>query len=157
VLVYLPQNRQIKGLRGRMAEQRVRLAENAQKSSGVPEMARQVEEMKTRYRNFDRRLPKQKELGEFLREISSNLSEEELSNRLIKPGSPVREEVFHTLPIILRFRGSYLALASFLKRIDEMARLTQIQKLCIVNDGKSGSSGEDLSIEVHMNIYFTES
>lgn len=154
-VLYVPQTRKLQRLRGWTAERKVRLAQEAQRGSGVPEMARQIEAMKARYRNFDRRLPKRKELGGFLREISGNLAGEDLSNQLIEPGSPEREQLFHTLPIILRFRGSYLALSSFLKRIDKMERLTRVQKLTISHKGKP--DGGELEIELHMNIYFTES
>jgi Tfp pilus assembly protein PilO len=119
-------------------------------------MVRQVEEMKTLYQNFDRRLPGRQELGGFLREISSNLSEEGFTNKVIEPAQPARETLFHTLPIILRFRGSYPSLASFLQRLERMERLTQVQRLSVARAG-SKMAGDDLRIEVRMNIYFTES
>lgn len=158
VLVYLPQRRQLQDLQSRIASQKLHLIDTAKKTSTVPHMVRQVEGMKKRYSNFDRRLPKRIELGGFLREISNNLSKERLSNQLIEPSSPSRAELFHTLPIILRFEGSYPALASFLKRLDRMERLTQVQKLLIHSNTRGGQVDSDsLSIELLMNIYFTES
>ncbi len=160
VLVYLPQRRSLRDLETRIAQQRLRLLENAKKSEAVPEMVRQVQAMKKRYSNFDQRLPQSKELGGFLHEISGNLSQESLSNHLIEPGTPARAKLFHTLPIILRFQGSYLSLASFLKRLEEMERLTQVQKLGITSQlatGRGERPTDALDVEILMNIYFTES
>ena len=159
VLVYLPQRRQLQEIKGRIAQEECRIVEDAGRAAGVPDLVRQVQGMKKRYTNFDRRLPKRKELGGFLREISGNLSEEKLSNQLIEPGTPQRAQLFQTMPIVLRFQGSYLSLASFLKRLDHMERLTQVEKLAVQQKGESLAEGpgESLDIEVQMNIYFTES
>jgi len=160
VLVYIPQQRELNRLRTEISQEKVRMSDNARLCSVVPAMLRQVQTLKKRYRNFDQRLPKQIELGGFLREISGDLAQESLVNQLIEPHNPRRSELFHTLPIVLRFRGTYLSLASFLKRLSEMERLTQVERLTISRDSdkppKPGQSW-DLDIEVLMNIYFTES
>ena len=157
--VYLPQRKTLSNLRVRIARQKVHLMENTKKTSSIPSLLRHVQTMKSRYHNFSRRLPEQQELGGFLREISANLSEEEkLANQLIEPGSPTRSRLFHRLPIILRFQGSYLSLASFLQRLERMERLTQIEKLSIT-PRSSAPAGETQSVDIEllMNIYFTES
>jgi Tfp pilus assembly protein PilO len=154
-LVFRPQGRQLDELRTQIATRQNVLESDAQKVAVVPEMLRQVQEMKQRYRDFDRKLPKRKELGGFLREISGNLSEERLANQLIEPGNPSREELFNTLPIGMKFHGSYLSLASFLKRLDEMQRLSRVEKLKIDCNAKDDSAA--LDIEVLLDIYFTES
>ena len=153
VVVYLPQSRKLNRIRNDIASEQATLESTAQQASVVPGMVRQIEAMKGRYKDFDRRLPKRKELGEFLREISQNLQAEKLTNQVIEPGTPSQEELFHTLPIIMRFRGPYLALASFLERIDKMERLTRTQKLTIIADPKE----DTVDITLQMNIYFTES
>ncbi len=153
VVVYMPQGRKLDELRAEVASLKRSLEDDVLKASVVPKMLRQVETMKSQYKDFDRRLPKRKELGGFLREISGNLAEEQLSNYLIEPGNPTRKELFHTLPIIMKFHGSYLALASFLQRIDKMERLTRVEKLRINSNPKEPG----LNIELQMNIYFTES
>lgn len=153
LFVYMPQSRKVNKLKQQTVEKRLAVEESLVKASAVPQMARQVQEMKSRYRNFDRRLPKQKELGSFLSEISGNLNKEKLTTELMQPGKPSSDELFFTLPIIMKFKGSFLSMASFLKRIDQMERLTRVQRLMIVRDPKSN----DLNVEMNMNIYFTES
>ena len=153
LFVYRPQGKELDSLKEQIKNAEDELKEQSDKTVIVPEVARRVDRMKARYKDFDRRLPRRQELGGFLREISANLGKASLSDQLIEPGSPKREEFFHTLPIIMKFRGSYLATAQFLKRIGAMERLTRIQKLKI----ESGSNEKNLSIELQLNIYFTES
>jgi len=158
ILVYLPQQRQLNSLKTAIGQEKLRMAENAQQCSAVPAMIRQVQDLKKRYGNFDQRLPQQIELGGFLREISGNLSQENLANQLIQPQSPKQAELFHTLPIMLRFRGTYMSLAGFLRRLSEMERLTQVERITINESQEEPKSGEpwQLDVEVLMNIYFTE-
>ena len=153
VLVFLPQSRKINAVRSQVAGEEAQLASDTVKASIVPDVARHIEEVKSRYKDFDRRMPQSKELAGFLREISSIVASERLDNQLTEPGSPRRGKFYHTLPIIMKFQGSYLSLASLLERIDGMERLTRVQKLWIGRDPKS----EDLKIELQINIYFTES
>ena len=156
MMMYVPQSRELKKLQTQIVSQQRSLKADSAMASVVPSLLEHVEAMQFRYKHFDRRLPKRQELGGFLREISAHLERENLSGQLIEPGSPTHEEVFHTLPIIMRFNGSYLSVASFLKSLEGMERLTRVQKLRVTHDAKAGLPGQ-LDVELHINIYFTES
>jgi len=130
------------------------LVSDAGKASVVPQMVKQMQAMRMRYQDFDRRMPKRKELAGFLKEISSILAAEELTILNTEPRSPKREDLFHTLPIVMKLEGPYLSLASLLDQIHRMERLTRIQKLSVSKNPKKDT--QDLNIELQMNIYFTE-
>ncbi|MFB3891508.1 MAG: type 4a pilus biogenesis protein PilO [Phycisphaerae bacterium] len=151
--VYARQGRKLDELQARMVAQRARLESESQKVAIVPEMIRQVQALKNRYSGFDRKLPKSKELSGFLKEISSCVSQMDLTNQSIEPLSPTRQEHFNTLPIKMKFHGTYLSLAAFLDQVERMERLSRVQKLTIAG----GEKGSELDIELQMNIYFTES
>lgn len=153
VFLYLPQERKLDALRSNIASLETQLEHDAQVSAVVPDLVRQVEQMKARYQNFDRRLPQKKELGGFLREISSEVGDRELTDQVIEPGDPQREDLFHTLPIIMKFRGGYPALTGFLSQVEKMERLTRVERLRARYDEKT----DELMIELQLNIYFTES
>ena len=152
MVAYLPQRRELECLQSEIAEQKLRIQSVSADVEVVPSMVEHVSAMKALYKDFDRKLPKSSELYGFLGKIGRHLEEGELSSQGIKPGRPIREELFHTLPIIMRCEGRYSELTKFLAEIDKMERLTRVQKLLI----SAGPKGDDLRIEVHMNIYFTE-
>ena len=158
LLVYRGQGTKLDELKMKITSAQAALNTKSQTVAIVPELVKQVESMRKRYKNFDRRLPGRQELGGFLKDISGHLADEKFSDQLIVPGSPMREDLFHTLPIIMKFKGSYLTSVDFFKRIDEMERLTRIQKLKITNNSaKESESDSMLDIELQLNIYFTES
>jgi Tfp pilus assembly protein PilO len=153
VFGYLPSARKLERLRAETDTVQQALDRDREVAGAVPDLLRQVEEMKGKHKDFDRRLPKRQELGGFLLEISESLSQENLANQIIEPGKPLQEDLFFTLPIVMRFQGSYLSLARFLEHIDRFERLTRVQKLAVTPSGAENV----LDIVVQMNIYFTES
>ncbi len=151
--VYLPQHRKLGRLRTQRGTLQKALEADQAKAAVVPELLRSLEAMKGRYERFDRRLPRNKELGGFLAEIASHLSAANLADPSIEPRNPTAEELYHTLPIGMRCRGSYLELGRFLQRISQMERLTRVHSLSIRKDVKD----KKLNVDMRLNIYFTES
>ncbi len=155
LFVFIPQAKKLDEIRSQIAAEKTSLEADAQKVRIIPQMLRHIEAMKNRYNErWEKKLPRLKELGGFLREIGQNLEEADLSGKLIESGSPKKEELFHTLPIVMRFQGSFGALSKFLKRLDDMERLARIQKLNITADNKHVPA--KLDIQLQMNIYFTD-
>ncbi len=152
--VFIPQGKKLDSIKTSIAARKIALADGTKKAAVVPQMVRKVESMKSRYKDFDRRLPKSKEMGEFLQEITAVRAASELTEARMETGTPVSEELFNTMPIRMRFRGRYLALAELLRRLDGMQRLTRVERLVIKS---SGEAPDDLDIELQMNIYFTKS
>ncbi len=152
-IIHVPKSRRLENIRTQIATTQSALEIDTLQASVIPDMEREIERMKNKYKDFDRRLPKRQELGGFLREISENLAQETLVNESYQPGSPVPQELFHTLPIVMKLKGPYLSLASFLKSLDKMERLSRVQMLNVCADPRKG----ELDITLSINIYFTES
>ena len=169
MFVYVPQDKELRSLQKKIVSQKREIGRRTDRASVVPKLLRETSAMKARYKNFDRRLPQQKELGGFLREISGHISSDRFSQQIIEPGRPAREPLFNTLPIIMKFKGSYLSLGTFLDQINKMERLTRVQRLTINApmpgaDGGEGKNGkthkmlaDTLDIELQLNIYFSAS
>ena len=152
MLVYRPQGRELERVRAAVLTEKTSLESCALEASVVPALEREIRELRARYQDFDRRMPKRKELAGFYRNVSAILSSAQLSVEITEPGKVVREPLYNRQPIIMKFRGPYLSLGKVLERIDDMERLTGVEKLLITNDGDQDA----LSIEVQMNISFTE-
>jgi len=152
-VVYWPQSRKLERLEAQIVADTEALKLDGEKTKVIPDMQRRLESMRSRYRGWDRKLPRQQDLGQFLSEISTQLRHKQLASRTIEPRNPQREELFHTLPIIIKLDGSYASLVEFLRGMREMERLTRVQTMKIL----SNPAEEDVEIEVQLNIYFTES
>lgn len=157
VAVYMPQGRKLDQIQGQIATRQVQIEAESQKIAAVPDLIRQVQAMKVRYKDFDRKMPRSQELHEFLMQISGSLGQKDFST-----AATTRQEHFSTLPIIMKFRGNFLTLAEFLNRVENLERLSCIQKLVVASAASKGDAAStkgkgDLDIELQLNIYFTES
>jgi Tfp pilus assembly protein PilO len=149
---HLPQQRRLDEIRTEITTQNRQLEADTSKATAVPELSRRVEQMRKKYHDFDQRLPKSRELFGFLEQIGQRLHAAELDSQSIEPGKPRQQELFHTLPIIMRCRGGYAELTKFLCDMQRSERLTRVQRLDLAYQ----PTDRALDIEVHMNIYFTE-
>ena len=128
---------------------------DVEKAAVVPRLVRQVEAMRRRYDDrWEKKLPKQKDLHDFIKKISSFRDTEGLNGQIIEPGNPRRQELFHTLPVTLRFEGSFMSLAGFLDRLDKMERLSRVQRLDIV--ANTNQSPANLAVDMRLNIYYSD-
>ncbi|MHC4717052.1 MAG: type IV pilus inner membrane component PilO [Planctomycetota bacterium] len=153
MVVYRWQMARLEGFREQIAAQKRQQEVDTVKAARVAPMIREIKAMKHRYnKDWNRRLPESQELAGFLREISGNLADEDLSRPMIAPGDPTRGSLYNVLPITMKFEGNFLALAGFLRRVDGMTRLTRIEQLSI----HPRQDSNELSIVLGMNIYFTE-
>jgi Tfp pilus assembly protein PilO len=152
-VVYRRQSRTLENVRTQMSQKKRQLEDDTKTAARLPLLSQELEDMKSRYgKDWDRKLPNGKELGGFLREISSNLAQEKLGEQTIQPGNPTKAPLYNCLPITMKFKGDFLALVNFLNRVDNMTRLTRVEQLLI----EPGKEGDGLAIEMGMNIYFTE-
>ncbi|NLF29943.1 MAG: type 4a pilus biogenesis protein PilO [Planctomycetes bacterium] len=152
LLMHAPQTRRLAEARDRLARVRQQYEQDADKARTIPQLQAEVERLKGEFHNFDRRLPGQQELGEFLREISSTGEAGHLTNQVIKPGNPSSGSLYNRLPILIDFRCSFDELVQFLGRLNDMTRLTQVEQIQMT----PVAEGEQM-LDVHMqvNIYFT--
>lgn len=153
--IYRPQSRALADVQQEIATRKAALESDSAKTAVLPDMIRRIQELKSTYGDFDRQLPKSKELGGFLQEIASIQSKSNLAGGQIDTQNPISGPLYNTMPITMRQKGSYLALADYLRRINEMARLARVQRL-IIQAPYDGDPSQ-LDIELVMNIYFTKS
>lgn len=151
--VWRTQSRWMERARTELAAKRRQVNADTLTASRVDPLRRDIEALKQRYNNdWDRRLPKSQDLAKFLREISGNLAQDNLSSQFFQPGSPNRGPLYNRLPINMKFAGDFLGLGRFLRHIDGMTRLTRVERLTI--EPRQDEAG--LNVELGMNIYFTE-
>ncbi len=153
-LVLWPQQAAIHELKAEKVKSLNSLDINTQHLAVVPELIERVETMKAEYADFDLRLPSRAGLGDFLQQVNENLAEEGLVSEWVRPGDSIEGDLFHSMPVDMRFQGTYIATVRFLERLESMERLVRIHQLDISRDQDSETG--NLNVEMRINIYFTK-
>ena len=147
--IYLPQSRRMSELKAQIARDKSDIDRDAGAVGAVPEMLRKVRDLKEQYKDFDRRLPKEVDVGAFYKEVSASFTEQRLARPYMAIQSPVREELYTVLPIRLQTEGGYLAVGKLLERLDSMERLTLVEKLEL----KAMPKSSNVEVSMLVNIY----
>lgn len=118
----------------------------------LPRVQREVEEMRRKLASA-RKLPQHQDLGQFYRDMNAFAQEAELSKLTVQPGVPRQRELISEIPVSLSFEGDYLGVCAFLRRAEEMPRLTAMRGLSI--KGLDPMAGR-VEVQLSMNLYFAD-
>ena len=155
-VAYRPNKEKLDGLDMQIASKRRDLTSNRSRVQILPDVLLAVNEMRNRLERFDKKLPKSPELHAFINSITEVSSQAGLRNKwTVEPGVPVRNDLYAEWPISLKFEGDFKNVFNFLRRAEEMQRLTRVKSLKVRGADGAGKSGQ-VQVELSMNIYFAE-
>jgi Tfp pilus assembly protein PilO len=155
-LAYRPNKEKLDTLDQQIGTKRRDLTSNRTRVQILPDVLLAVNEMRNRLERFDKKLPKSPELHAFINNITEVSSQAGLRNKwTVEPGVPVRSELYAEWPISLKFEGDFKNVFAFLRRAEEMQRLTRVKSMRMRGLDGAGKSGQ-VQVELSVNIYFAE-
>lgn len=153
VLGYVPTTRRLEALRLQIQAKQREVQGNMDRSRTLPNLAKEVQRLEESVRIYARQFPRNPELGHFIRDLTEISQRLSLGEWKLAPKTPKRGESYFELPIMMQFEGDFTNAKTFLRQVENMQRLTRVQKLQLkAKDLKSGV----VQVEVETNIYFSE-
>jgi Tfp pilus assembly protein PilO len=141
-------------LQAKFALEKSELQGNQARARDLPKVELEIEHLRQRVERFDKKLPKQQDLAQFIDDLTEISQQSSLQKLAWKPDlKPRRTDQFSELPIQLTFQGDFAGVFDFLRRTEDMQRLTRVRKLELRS--LEGSTGQ-VDVQVTMNIYFAE-
>ncbi len=140
-------------LHAEIASKESQLATFQADASRLPQVAMEVERLRLRLERVDKRLPRQQELTQFIKDLTHLSQQSSLRRLTTEPASPKRFERFGEHPIALTFQGRFPDVFAFLQQTEEMERLTRVRNVHIRSiDAEQGM----VDVKVLLSIYFSE-
>jgi Tfp pilus assembly protein PilO len=153
VVGYRPAIGRLEVLKLQLQSKQRELEQNQNKARNLPILAFEVQQLESQVRVYDRQFPQQPELGQFIKDITQISQQLALGEWKYQPGAPKRWEGFCELPIQMHFRGDFLNVASFLRQVEDLQRMTRIRRLSVKSkDNKAGA----VEVDLGMMVYFSE-
>ena len=150
---YRPQHAKLKERKAQIQQKQQEMDAANTRVANLPAVAIEVEKLRTKLERFNKKLPKQQDLGQFIRDITTLSQQSSLKKLTVQPGAPKRTPLYCELPVLLNFEGDFLNVFSFLRQTEDMQRLTRVNSLTVeTKDAKHGQ----VEVQVSMNIYFSE-
>jgi Tfp pilus assembly protein PilO len=132
---YLPLQRRMKTIRQAHAEQMLAVSKASAESQQIPIIREQLLQLQTAVGNYERQIPAQRELGEFLQRIANLMNEHNLREQLIQPGKEINAGELNCIPLNMQCKGKLSQIFEFYRRVQGLDRLVRIEHVKLVNDG----------------------
>lgn len=95
----------------------------------IPSMKLRVNELKLKVGNFDDRIPDNRDLGDFLNNVTDIMQSCNLKEQLVQPASEIVEGDMYCIPIELNCKGSLEDMFAFFKSLKSYGRLIRIERI----------------------------
>jgi Tfp pilus assembly protein PilO len=153
VLGFRPANQALYGLMLKIQSRQRAIAETHFRARDLPSRASEVRRYESQLRFYDRQLPRQPAMDQFIKDLTGISSELSLRDWRFSPSAPERGAGYCELPIQIQFSGDFSAATAFVRRVEDLERLTRIKKLEFKSrDNRSGLVG----VSLVASIYYVE-
>ena len=150
---YFPAKKRLDALHGQIQSKTRDVEENQHKAQHLPLLLMEVQELERKVQDYDRQFPHQADFGDFIKEITQVSQQFTLRDWKYTPNAPRKGDSYFELPIQMNFQGEFMNVASFLREVEHLQRLTRIRRLAIkCKESKTGS----VDVEIWVHIYFSE-
>jgi Tfp pilus assembly protein PilO len=152
-VLYRPATARLAALGAATANDRDRLAADTLQARNLPGLQAEVYRLKIELEQSDKKLPRDKDLVSFMREITAVSQQSAVKKFFCQPGAEANGDLVSALPITMTFEGDFFSVFAFLRQAEEMERLTRIKSLTITS--KSARDGL-VDVKMAMNIYYLD-
>lgn len=153
VIAYRPANGKLDELGFQIQSRQRAMNDNRVKAADLPNLAAQVQRFESQLRFYDRQLPRQPALDQFIKDLTGISQELALKDWKFSPRAPARGVAHFELPIQIDFSGDFLSSAAFVRRVEDLQRLTRVKNLTVKSKSSDGTS---VDVSLVVSIYFVE-
>jgi Tfp pilus assembly protein PilO len=132
---YLPLQRKTKFIRQAYAAQMLAISKASAESRQIPTIREQQLQLQTAIGNYERQIPAQRELGEFLQKIANLMNEHNLQGQMVQPNKEIKAGELNCIPVNMQCKGRLSQIFEFYRRVQGLDRLVRIEHVKLVNDG----------------------
>jgi Tfp pilus assembly protein PilO len=152
VAVYRPQQQQLADLNRQIAFKHLELTTDRSQTDRLPRVTSELASLKRRLAGF-KKLPTDPQYGQFIHEVNQAREQASLPRLNEVPGPARRADLFSEQPIVLSFQGSFPSVFEFIRKLEDMERLTRLRDVTISTiDDKKGT----VDVKLSVNIYYSE-
>jgi len=153
VLVFTPQNREIKTAKQEIIHKQEMLTKLSVETARNDNLAQANKEIGTRISEIEARLPSTKEIDNVVRQISDLAVQSGLSAPTLASGKPIEAGTYWEQPLTVTTSGTFNGYYTFLQKLERMPRITRIPDFALRRNSKVNG---EVSIEFTLSIFFQD-
>lgn len=127
--VYKPHNEQIAQARQEIRNKQQKLHELEQATMRIDDLGEEIDKLTEVIKQFELRLPEEKEVEVVLKEVWETASQRGLNPRSVRTDKPIKSDRYTELPIKMIIVGDFDGFYEFMLDVERMSRITRIPEM----------------------------
>lgn len=150
--VWYPMHRKQTKIRSDIKELSDAIQSGRTATVGLPAMGHQIVLLEQKINGSDKYVPHDPDLASLMRQWTTQLKDNDVRDEEIQTQSVVRGDEFSMIPIKLKFRGSFEAVFSYLRYVEQMNRLSRFNTVKV--ESSLSKTEEPLRVEIEMCTFY---
>lgn len=134
---YLPSHNRIASLKQAKAEQARVISGAAAQGKELPAAEAQLQKLRAKVGKYQAGVPTERAIGAFLKEIANIMTERDLTEQLVAPGTETKTDGLGCIPVHIKCKGKLAQMFQFFQQLQASDRLIRIEKVKLTNDPDS--------------------
>ena len=149
---FLPLRKRLMTVNQAMTNQRLIIAKAATEQRQLSDLKEQLKELESTVRNYQVKVPADRDLGSFLQQIANLMSQHNLTEQVVAPGEEIKADKLNCIPLNMQCRGKLVQIFDFYRQLQRLDRVIRIESVKLVNsDDLSGQ----VSMQTRAVVYYT--
>lgn len=135
---YNPKSKRIKGLENNKISLHKQIQEVKKKAADLPKFEQELRDAEEKFLEAAVLLPKEKEIPQLLRDISSLGRTAGLDFNVFKPLPDVPRDFYAEIPVSIKVRGPYHNMGFFFDQVSKLERIVSVTNVNMTSPKKEG-------------------
>lgn len=115
-------------------------------------VSEKVAEVTTRIAKVQRRVPRDADAGEFLKQVTQLASDEHFAIKDFTPSKPQSRNGYEEMQVTLKGSGSYASICRFMDRLSKLQRLSKVKDLSVSAGGDAGEYPMTATLVIYFGL-----
>jgi Tfp pilus assembly protein PilO len=129
----LPFVRGVSAAKGAIAEYKHEIEKRVETKSALTSINKEIHDLEYQVRNYERLVPPNQDLGNFLKQVSEQLDKHGMKEVDIHAQAAITREKSQKLPITIHASGSFVQLQKFLLSLENLPRMCSVGQVILEN------------------------
>jgi len=145
---YIPLSRKLASIRQQQRRYLVEAAQLSADATNLPALSDQLAALRNKVGDFSAKIPRGRQLGEFMQSVANIMNELNLRNQLVQPGQIVKSKQISSIPVDIKCEGSLGQVFRLVRSLESLERTIRIENLELTNDRTFGGT-----VGLHARVY----
>jgi len=148
---YIPLRKRMIEVKREKQEHKMLISKASSESRRIEQLQNSLIQLTAKSKNYDERIPENRDLGGFLQRITALMDEHQLAEQNVQPGKEIKINDMVCIPVTMQCRGQVERIFRFFRSFEKLNRAVRIVRVELVNDREMNG---DVIMKTQASVYY---